>query len=173
MSAEDALNELGLDNVLGTAGETVAPAVDTAAALADAAGAVEASEGVAVTRTPVAIKSVTVGLGGLPASRKPVKGEGSIRAPRESKYKFAELVAPAAQEDGSFAYSYFTVEAEEGVTIKALRSAVQSAANAQNKKGKETGVKYVTRVNYNDADEAVAVSVYRVDNTLATEEVAA
>lgn len=163
MTAIDALAELGLE---GTVTETAT--VDAVAAAQEVVtdGAVPA----AVARAQVAIKSITIGVGALPASRKPAKGEKVARAPRESKYKFGELEAPVANEDGSFGYSNFAVEPEEGTTIVALRRALQSATTAENKKGAEAGKKFITRALYNEADEAYAVAVYRVDGTLATEE---
>lgn len=162
--AIDALAELGLTDETVVTETVVADAVSEAAAVVTD-GAVPA----AVARAQIAIKSIVVGAGALPASRKPVKGEKVARAPRESKYKFGELVAPVAGDDGSFSYSNFAVEPEEGTTIVALRRALQSATTAENKKGAETGVKFITRALYNEADEAYAVAVYRVDGTLAVE----
>lgn len=164
MTAIDALAELGL-----TEEDAVLPVVPVADVVAEAAAAVTDGATPKAERAPIVIKSISVGVGALPASRKPAKGERVARGPRESKYKFGELVAPVLNEDGSYGYSNFAVEPEEGTTIVALRRALQSATTAENKKGAEAGIKFITRAIYNEADEAVAVAVYRVDGTLATE----
>lgn len=85
-----------------------------------------------------------------------------------SKYKFDELLAPAQQADGSWGYTSFLVELQEGVDEDALKRSVQSAntqANANAKKAGEPNY-YVTRSVVKDG-KFVGMKVYRVDNTIA------
>lgn len=84
-----------------------------------------------------------------------------------SKYKFDELLAPAKQADGTWGYTSFLVELQEGVDEDALKRSVQSANTQANGVAKKAGLPnyYVTRSVVKDGKFA-GMKVYRVDNTL-------
>lgn len=159
---------------LGLAGEaTEATEAKRTEAVAEGGGAAPAAETTTETaqegstakqeRKQIKIATVSTGVASLlPASK---RGAGFGGGERGSKYPFEDLAAPT-----DAGYSFFTVNLSDtdAEDEKALRSAVQSAVSARNKKAKEDGKeeKYVTRTNTDDAGAFTGVSVYRVDNTL-------
>jgi len=87
-----------------------------------------------------------------------------------SKYKFDEIVAPIAKEDGSFKYVPMIVVVGEN-DPEAFKRSIQSATTQANNKYKEGEDvrKFITR-SFNDAAGKFAgMKVYRVDGTLAGE----
>lgn len=156
--------DLGNDTTAVTSTETVT---------ASEVGSVEAVVGTEATKAPreeVAIADLEFGFADfLPAQR---RGGGS----KDSKYDFDSLVAPVAKEDGSgYRYATFLVKPEDAENFDAerVKRSVQSAVTAANKSAKDDGLpnKYVTRQNI-VAGVFVGVTVFRVDQTLATEEAA-
>jgi len=159
------LAELGLEGVLGGEETVVAQPVQ---------GTSDVNE-VAVAETDTEKKKreqINVGTGEddfmdlVPE----IKRGGGFGGPRESKFGFETLVAPAETGDAAKPYRYavkkFSVQ--EGVEPAKHQSSVNSAVSAYNREQKEAGspIKLIVR-SQNDADGALAaVIVFRVDGTL-------
>lgn len=149
----DPLADLGLDLGDSTAAVTEQPATDTAPA--------EPKQ----KREEVEIGELEFGEADfLPALKR--GGE------KGSKYDFDGLGAPVAKEDGSgFRYKFFTVRRLPDVDLDKLKRSVQSATTAANRAEKEAGSgKYFATRSYVENGEQVGIRVFRVDNTVKTEE---
>ena len=143
----DLLAELGIN-----ADETTAAAVEA-----------EASEAEKQTRQRIDVGVITIG---EEAEDLPDVTRGGF-GPRNvtSKYKFDDIPAPVAKEDGS-GYRYFPMTVLVGDNDpEAFKRSVASANTQANAKWKEEGRKFVVR-SVNDAEGKYAgVKVYRVDAT--------
>lgn len=165
----DPIADLGLDEALGA--DTATGTVDTADAAAASVNPPEAAE----TGEPGKVKRQHVNVGELEFGSMDILPEikrgGGGGGKRESKYKFDELAAPVAKEDGSgFTYAFFTAKVQDGVDPEALRRSVQSATTAENKTQKDAGSKtrFITRSAIKDG-ELVGYHVIRVDDTVKAE----
>jgi hypothetical protein len=156
MSDNDALADLGLD--LG---------LDIAAGAADTPAA-HTEKKTRAPRETVEIGELEFGSADFVPALKRGGGGGATG----SKYQFDKLVAPVAKEDGTgWKYSTFVARAQPEVDVDKLKRSVQSAVTAENRKNKEANspVRFVTR-SLQEAGEITGVIVYRVDQTLASEE---
>ncbi len=145
-------------------------AAGTDAVAADDAATTEATE--KVKRTKIEVGVIEFGEEeDIPVLTRTFTGERNTG----SKYKFDEIVAPVAKEDGTFKYIPMIVAVGDNEP-EAFKRSIQSATTAANNKYK-TGEgdaavyerKFITR-SFNDAAGKFAgMKVYRVDGTLAAE----
>ena len=153
--SNDALAALGLDTVADEAqvAETVAAATEVPA--------VESND---VDRTEVDVGEIEVGeIDYIPASKRSSGG---------SKYKFDELKAPVAKDNGKFGYSFFRVVLQPGVEADKLKRSVQSATTQANKQAKDRGsdAYFATRAENDTDGKFKSILVIRTDDRPAKED---
>jgi len=154
--SNDALAALGLDTV---ADESTVPHIVAAATEVT-------TEAAASEREEVDVGEIEIGeIDFIPASK---------RASGGSKYKFDELAAPVAKDNGKKGYSFFRVTLQPGVDADKLKRSVQSATTQANKQSKDRGgdAYYVTRAENDKEGKFASILVIRTDDRPVNEEAA-